>query len=227
MGNYKDTLRNKQTELIRKAADGSVFLSSLDAPTITAEVLFGADTAGVVGLPDGGTIPWEDLGWLTSDGAQYSRDVSNSEITSWGSITPTRTDVTSDTSTLTVACQETKMLTIGLATGMDMSTVTPTVGSGAVEIRKPTRPSAKSYRALSVAVDEHEGLELYVCRYFPRAKVTGFSEQSFGGGDEPIMWGTTLTGEEDTEVGFSESWLFGGPGWAALLESMNFPAIAP
>ena len=98
--------------------------------------------------------------------------------------------------------------------------------NGAIEIKKPTRPSAKSYRVLSVAVDEYNGDELYIARYLPRAKVTGFSEQSFGGGDEPIMWGVTFTGEEDSALGFSESWLFGGPGWKALLEKMGFPAVS-
>lgn len=228
MGTYKETLRNKQAELIRKATDGSVLLASLDAPTIDKTVLFDAD--GLKALPSTGSpkMPWGDLGWLTDDGAQFSRDVSTSDITSWGSISPTRTDVTADSSTLTVACQETNIVTIGLATGMDMSTIKlSSADGGAVEIKKPTRPSAKSYRVLSVAVDEYNGEELYIARYLPRAKVTGFSEQSFGGGDEPIMWGVTFTGEEDSTLGFSESWLFGGPGWTALVEKMGFPAITP
>ena len=217
-GTYKETLRNKQAELIRKAVDGSVLLSSLDAPTIDVAMLF--DATGLKALPGTGKIPWSDLGWLTGDGAQFSRDVSTSDITSWGSISPTRTDVTSDSSTLTVACQETKLLTIGLATGMDMSTITPNATSGAIEVRKPSRPSAKSYRVLSVAVDEYDNDEIYICRYLPRAKVTGFAEQSFGGGDEAIMWGVTFTGEEDSALGFSESWIFGGPGFKKLAGRM-------
>lgn len=221
-GTYTETLRQKQAELIRKATDGSVLLASLNAPTVDATTMF--DTAGLKALPTTGTIPWSDLGWLTNDGAQFSRDVSTADITSWGSISPTRTDVTSDSSTLTVTCQETKMLTIGLATGMDVSTVVPDATSGAFEIRKPTRPSMKSYRVLSVAVDEYEGKEIYIARYMPRAKVTGYSEQSFGGGDEPISWGVTFTGEEDSTLGFSESWLFGGPGIKALADKMKLKA---
>ena len=93
MGTYKETLRNKQAELIRKATDGSVLLASLDAPSIDKSVLFDAD--GLKALPKTGNpkLPWRDLGWLTDDGAQFSRDVSTSDITSWGSISPTRTDV--------------------------------------------------------------------------------------------------------------------------------------
>lgn len=322
MANYED-LKNKQNELIRKALEGSVFLSDIDKPAITTLTVYSATatagkvtgsaaavnigtagdlvlsidgganvtvalaaadipsavvtkintavgaaataalvgsaleitsastgssssvkvvsgtgtvlanlflTAGQVGfglntginlrqLPDG----WDDLGWLSTDGAAYSRDVASSDVTSWGSVTPTRSDITSDTSTLAVTAQETKLLTIGLATGADLAAITPDANTGEVRIEKPTRPASKHYRALSVAVDLGDGGEIYVARFFPRAKVSNYAEQSFGGGDDPITWGVTLTGEEDSALGFSESWLFGGPGWNALLDDMGFP----
>ena len=66
-------------------------------------------------------VGYEDLGWLSNDGSQFSRDVSASEVTSLGSVSPTRTDVTADTTTMSVVGQETKKLTIGLATGADLS----------------------------------------------------------------------------------------------------------
>jgi len=167
---------------------------------------------------------WDDLGWLTSDGAAFSREVAQSEVTSWGSVTPTRTDVTSDTSTLTVTCQETKLLTIGLATGADLSAVTPDATTGEVSIEKPSKAASKHYRALSLAVDLGDAGEIYIARFLPRAKVTNYAEQSFGGGDDPITWGVTLTGEEDSDLGYSERWIFGGPGWSALLDDMGFAA---
>jgi hypothetical protein len=75
---------------------------------------------------------------------------------------------------------------------------------------------------MSLAVDLGDAGEIYIGRFLPRAKVTGYSEQSFGGGDDPISWGVTFTGYEDSTLGFSESWLFGGPGWNALLAEMGF-----
>jgi hypothetical protein len=124
---------------------------------------------------------------------------------------------------MAVTAQETKLLTIGLATGADLAAVTPDTNTGEVRVEKPTRPASRHYRALSVAVDLGDGGEIYIARYFPRAKVTNYAEQSFGGGDDPVAWGVTLTGEEDSDLGFSESWLFGGPGWNALLADMGFP----
>lgn len=224
MANY-DGLKNKQTELIRKSLDGSVFLADIDADPIAALTTYTAGPPVVIDLTPLPT-DWDDLGWLSTDGAQFSRDVSTSDVTSWGSVSPTRSDVTSDSTTLTVVCQETKMRTIGLGSGADLSAVVPTLNTGEVSIAKPVRPSARSYRVLSLAVDQGDGGEIYLGRFLPRAKVTGYAEQNHGGGDEPVSWGVTFTGEEDSALGYSERWLFGGPGWLALLTQMGFPPPA-
>jgi hypothetical protein len=215
-------LQNKKAELIRKATDGSLFLAAASAPAIGALT---TDTAGVTSLtplPTG----YDDLGWVTSDGAAFSRDVSTSDITSWGSVSPTRSDITADTTTLTVVPQETKLQTIALATGADLAAITSAATTGEVRINKPLRASARSYRVLVVAVDETENGEIYVARFLPRAKVTGFAPQNLGGGDNAIEWGVTFTAEPDGTLGYSESWIFGGEGWNALLTAMDIPAAA-
>lgn len=218
-GDY-EALKNKQADLIRKANDGSVFLGAVTVDPITTLTI---DSVSNPGTPELNTLPegMDDLGWLTGDGAQFSRDVSTSEVTSWGSVSPTRTDITSDTTTLTVTAQETKLLTLGLATGADLAAITADATTGEVSIAKPARPKSKHYRALSLAVDEGDGGEIYVARFLPRAKVTNYAEQAFGSGDDPILWGVTFTGEEDSDLGYSERWLFGGPGWLALLGKMG------
>lgn len=221
MPTYEADLRNKQSELIRKALDGSVFLAPVTADPI-ATLTTGA-TAELAALP----TDWDDLGWLSTDGAQFSRDVAQSEVPSWGSVTPTRTDITSDTSTLQVTCQETKLLTIGLATGADLASIVADATTGETSIEKPTRPTSRHYRAMSFAVDDADGGKVYVARFLPRAKVTSYDAQSFGGGDDPITWGVTLTGEEDSTLGYSERWIFGGPGWKALLTKMGIPSDTP
>lgn len=167
-------------------------------------------------------VGMDDLGWLTTDGAQFSREVSASEISSWGSVTPTRTDITSDTTTMTVTAQETKLLTIGLATGADLSGIVPDALTGEVSIAKPSRPRSRHYRVLSLAVDLADEGEVFLGRYLPRAKVSNYAEQAHGGGDEGINWGVTFTGEEDSTLGYSERWLFAGPGWNGLLAQMGF-----
>ncbi len=217
-----DALKNKQAELIRKALDGSVFLSDLAAdPIANLTIATGVAPNQVIDLAP---LPedWDDLGWLSNDGAAFARDVSSSEVSSWGSTTPTRTDVVSDTTSLTVVAQETKLLTLGLATGADLRNIVPDADTGEVRIAKPARPKSRHYRALSLAVDETNAGEIYIGRFLPRAKVSSYAEQSFGQSDDPISWGVTLVGEVDDELGYSEQWLFGGAGWRAILGDMGF-----
>lgn len=225
MPNY-EALKNKQAELIRKALDGSVFLAPVGAdPIANLTAVTGIAPDEVIDLVELPT-DWDDLGWLTEDGAQFSRDVSASEVSSWGSVSPTRTDVTSDSTALTVVCQETKLLTIGLATGADLRNITVDSATGELRIAKPVRPKSRHYRVLSLAVDENEAGEIYIARFLPRAKVSSYAEQAFGGGDEPVTWGVTLVGEEDSDLGYSEEWLFGGPGWNSIVEDMGFTRAA-
>lgn len=224
MADY-EALKNKQTELVRKSLDGSAFVAPVTADAITTLTSYTAGPPVVIDLTPLPT-DYDDLGWLTSDGMQFSRDVAASEVTSFGSVSPTRTDITSDTTTLTVTAQETKLLTIGMATGADLSNVVPTLNTGEVSIAKPVRPKSKHYRVLALAVDLGDAGEIYIARFLPRAKVTSYAEQSFANGDEAITWGVTFTGEEDSTLGYSERWIFGGPGWLALLDEMGFPPPA-
>ena len=126
---------------------------------------------------------------------------------------------------MTVVCQETKLLTIGLATGIDTTAIKTPNASGAVMVRKPVAPTSKFYRLFCISKDDGDAGDIYIARFFPRAKVTSYGEQAFGGGDEPISWGVTMTGYADSTLGFTEAWLFGGPGWNALVQSMGFSAI--
>jgi hypothetical protein len=215
-------LQNAQSELIRKAKSGSAFIAPVTATAISETFVTGA-TAALAALPAG----YDDLGWLSNDGMSFSRDVSTADVTSFGSVSPTRSDVTSDTSTVSVTCQETKLLTIGLATGIDTTAIeTPTATTGAVMVRKPIAPTSKFYRLFCISKDDGDAGDIYIARFFPRAKVTSFSEQAFGGGDDPISWGVTMTGYPDSTLGFTEAWLFGGPGWKAQLVAMGFDAVA-
>lgn len=218
-----DALANKQQELVRKSLDGSAFIAPATADPIEKLTNYAAGPPVVIDLaplPD----DWDDLGLLTSDGMAFARDVSTSEVTSFGRTTPTRTDVTADTTTLTVVAQETKLITIGLATGADLANITPDANTGEVRLAKPVRPKSMHYRVLAVSVDQGDAGEIYIARFLPNAKVTSYAEQSFVNGDEALGWGVTLTGEVDDDLGYSEQWLFGGAGWNALLDEMGFTA---
>jgi hypothetical protein len=208
-------LRDKKQELIRKARDGSVLIASSSVTNLTS-ITSGA-TADLVTLPAG----WEDLGWTSTDGTTFAREGESSQVQSFGSTEPTREDVTKDTVTMTVTAQETKLLTIGLYTGIDTTNLKAAVTTGELSIEKPNLPNPRYYRLLALYVDESSDGELYLARYFPRARITAFGEQQYGQSDDPVSYNLTFTGFSDSSVGYSHRYIFGGPGWKALLSSMK------
>lgn len=218
-------VRKAQEELVRKTLDGAVFRADLSAEHISAATLFDS-TAGNVGnlmaLPAG----YEDQGLLSTDGISFAREVTTSNTSALGRTTPVRSDVTGDTDTLNFVAIETNLQTISLGTGAVLLPGSVDATSGALEIKKPTKPQARAYHWLSVAQDENEFGEIYVCRYLPRGKITAYGDQVFASGDDPIGWSATITGEVDSTWGSAGSYLFGGPGWNGLLEKMGFTPLA-
>ena len=224
-----ESLQSLKTELIRKANGGSAFIAPLSAPAIASLTTY---TAAVVGppaepakisltaLPAG----WGDLGYLTDDGLGFENETSQSDVTSWQSLTPTRSDLLTDTDTLAVVCQETNIRTIGLYTGIDITGMVPVTNTGEVGISKPERPSARRFRILGLAVDGEGDSEIWIARSMPNAKVTGKVGQKFGKGDDPISYGVTFTAFKDSTLGYATRYIFGGPGWKALLVQMGFTA---
>jgi hypothetical protein len=212
-------LVEKKDQLVRKALDGSLFCADMTADPIGA--LTGDDRL-LAALPTGYT----DGGLMTDEGMRMAREVETEDITSFGRTTPTRSDVSTDVMTLAVDFQELSKTTIGLYTGIDMSTVAPDPVSGEIQIPKPARPTARYYRLLALAVDENEYGELYVARFFPRARTTDYAEQAFAKGAQAINWGMTFTSYVDETIGASQIDMFGGDGWVGLLADMGFDAIS-
>lgn len=209
-----DALHGRKQALIRKARKGSVFVAPTSAPHI--EALTSPIDKMLLPLPVG----YRDLGWLNEDGANHTTDTDVSDVTSWGSVTPTRSDIVSESTGLSVNCQETNLVTIGLYAGVSIAGV-KAEEHGEVRILKPLQPVKQAYHTLSLAVDENEAGEIYIARYFPRAETGEKDDQAFSSGDDPILWPVTLNGRPDDEVGYSEAWLFGGPGWYSILEEMG------
>lgn len=219
MPNYAD-LADKKNELIRKSLTGSVFIAPSSVANL-ASLTSGA-SAALVALPTG----WEDLGWVTKDGVGYGRETAQSEVTSFGSQQPTRTDQTSDVLSMTVTAQETKLLTLGLYIGVDTTGIEAAAVTGELRIAKPNIAANYHYRVLGLFVDEVEEGEIYMARYFPYAKITERGEQNMSDGDDPVTYNLTFRAEEDSATGTDAEWIFAGPGWLAMLANMGVDQAA-
>src|SRR5699024_8159603 len=119
------------------------------------------------------------LGWLTEDGVGFSGDIQESTINSFGATAPTRREVTTGTTSIAVTAQETNIVNIRLYTGNDMAALVPDATTGELVVPKPPRPRLQHFRVLALSVDEHEGQELYIARYLPRATLARNPEQSY------------------------------------------------
>ena len=217
-GDYT-SLQNRKSQLIRKAKEGSVFVDEMSSELLTS-ITAGEDAA--LALPE--SLSERDLGWLTEDGVGFSGDIQESTINSFGATEPTRREVTTDTTSIAVTAQETNIVNIGLYTGNDLAALVPDATTGELIVTKPPRPRLQHFRVLALSVDEHEGLELYIARYLPRATLARNPEQSYTSGDTATTWGMTFTSTLDNDAGYSERYFFGGPGWKALLGDMGFSA---
>lgn len=207
-------VREKQNELIRKARDGSVFIAPMSTANLASLTTgAGSDLISLTG--------WEDLGWISADGATFGRETEQSDVTAFGSSEPVRSDITSDVITMSVVALETKLLTLGLYIGIDTTGVEAALTTGELRIAKPSRAANLHYRVLGLFVDEVEEGEIYLARYMPRAKITERGEQAYSSGDDPVSYSLTFTGYEDSTTGTSHEWLFGGPGWEAMLTDMG------
>ena len=212
-----DTIAQLNNDLVRKALKGSLFVAPESAEAVTEDTLFDPTTGELVALP----TAYTDGGLTTDEGLRFSRETEESTITSWQSITPTRTDKTSDSETVAVDFQELNVTTLELYTGADLSAVTVSA-TGTLSIQKPALPRDPYFRLLALAVDIVDGDELVMAQFFPRAKVTSYSEQAWAKGDTAVNWGMTFDTFVDEDLGYSKDSLFGGPGFLALAAEMGF-----
>jgi hypothetical protein len=213
MATYADW-KSDNTSLIRKALRGSAFI----APTSTADLvsLTSGASSALVTLPTG----YKGLGIVSKDGFGFPRETELSEVTSFGYNTPTRTDQISDVMSMTVTCQETTLLTLGLYIGVDTTGIEAAAVTGELRIAKPSTALNLHYRLLQLAVDENEAGEIYMARYFPYAKVVERGEQTISDGDDPVQYSLTFRAEPDPETGKDVEWLYSGPGWQDILTDM-------
>lgn len=231
MTNY-DALKSHKSHLIRKTLGGSAFFGPMTAAAVPPEPF--VYTPAAVGPPatlesiefvTGIFDDYRDVGLLSDDGIAFENEVSESNVTSWQSTSPTRTDITSDIDSMTLTPQQTGRLQINLWTGADLQEGSRNASTGTVSFAKSERPSTREWRMCAIGVDGEGDEQFIVGRYYPRVKVTGRSGQSFSKGDDPLTWGLTLQARYDAAAGFSCRYFFGGLGWRKALADMGFTAL--
>lgn len=215
------SIAERQQNLIRKAQDAVVFVADESAQAIEAITV---DDPGNPGTPILITLPsgWTSLGHHTEDdGINWTRDVSSEDVRSHGSSEPTRRDIVSDVSGLTVLAQESKEKTMELFHNMDLSGVVADATTSEVGFNRPTVPATRYYQLLALASDGAGADIIYFARFCPRVAVTDFAEQPWTKADA-VRWPLTFTAFVDSTLGYSMREMWGGQGMQTLATDMGF-----
>lgn len=201
---------------IRKALEGSLLLAPYSAVAVTPATLFSTDGTGLASARPTG---YSDFGFLTTDGLKISDKATTSETDSFGSVDPTRIDVTKEEITLAVTPQEQNLTVMAAYFGVDPTTIVAAHTTGIIDIQKPTIRPNTYYRALWVCHDSAAG-DIYPCFSFPRVNITDLGDLTLNSQNE-LQWPMTFTAYADSTLGYSMRFMQGGSGNLAQLTSMN------
>lgn len=211
-------IKDAKTGNIRKVLDAVVCVAPMSAAVPTSFT-----TAGVLqSLP----AEYRTIGYVSKDdGYTWSRDTDMSEVTSHGSVEPTRRDITSDVSGLQMTAQETSRLTLELSNNVDLSAAAIT--GGELAYSRAVSPSTTYRRVIAIGQDGTGPDAFYVINILPRAMISEYGEITWSDEDElmyPLTWSATV----DQDLGYSFRQVLAGPGFTARAEDMGFtpePAV--
>lgn len=203
-----DTIAGLHNEFIRKQLSQAVFAADYSATAITTP--FNATTGALEAIP----AAYVPVGYTTDDGITFTSDLSMSDVTSSQSVEPTRSDVESDVLSAAFTPQETNAATVALFEGLPLS------GSGALPAvgqawtwDRPGTPKNPYRRLLLIGVDfDAGGAEIYIAKFFPRARLTSKDDEQWARSTE-TQRPVTFNAYRDSVVGTSCRTWVDGPGW--------------
>jgi hypothetical protein len=199
------------TEYIRKQLVQAVFAADYATAAVTAPF---NPTDGTLSAIPAGYVP---VGYTTDDGVTFTSDLSMSDVTSSQSVEPTRSDVESDVLSAQFAPQETNAATVALFEGMALSGTgaLPALGT-AWQWDRPSSAVNPFRRLLFIGLDYgDDGGEIYVVKFFPRARLTSKDDEQWARSTE-TQRPVTFNAYRDSAVGTScRNWI-DGPGWRSL-----------
>lgn len=216
-----EELREAKGSLIRKALGGFIVVApmSVDVP----DKFIAADGS----LVDLKALGYKRLGWLTKgDGINFSRDIEQQEVESFGALEPTRVDFTKDVTSAAFRCQETNKQVLEMYYNLDLADVKADKNNE-FSFENEAQPSTIYRRMIYIAKDGNGADAKYIIKTMPRAIVSEVQEQAWSSESE-LSYGLTVKATQDDELGYSVRHTFGGPGFAGLLKDMDFaPAVTP
>lgn len=216
---YEAELANNQSGQMFKALGGIIYTASM-ATAIPAAFTETSSSSLTQLDPNN----WTRLGLITKgDGVTFSRDVSTEDEESWGYSEPTRTDITTDTTSAAFTLQETKRATLEMYDFVDLSAVTPDATTGEVAYSKPVTNSLTYRRIIYMAVDGAGTDRRYRFKIMPRAQVVGVADEVWSQ-SAVTKYPLTVRATVDSVLGYAVRNVLAGPGQKARNSLAKFGA---
>lgn len=210
-------IKSAKSNNIRKVTDAVVAVAPMSVAVPATFTVGGV----LQSLPAG----FRSIGWVTKDdGYSWSRDTDMAEVTSHGSVEPTRRDITQDVTGLEMTAQETSRLTLELSNNVDLSAAT--IVGGELSYTRAVSPSTTYWRLIAIGVDGSGPDAFYVINILPRAMISEYGESTWSDEDElsyQLTWSATV----DQDLGYSFRQVLAGPGFTARAEDMGFTLESP
>jgi hypothetical protein len=202
-----DALQGWDNRLIRKHPLQICAMADYDADAPSE--FFDSTDHLPTALPDG----YHDLGYITTDGIPWSRDVDTDDVDSVQTTEHTRSDISSDVLSAKIMFQETTGLTLALGYGTLLANA-PALGE-TVDMKRPAAADQPYRRMLVITQDGTGDQAFYRVMFCPRVRITDFDDRNFQRSDEE-QHAFTFTAYYDAEYGTSLREIMDGPGWQAL-----------
>ncbi|MFJ2514697.1 phage tail protein [Streptomyces griseoviridis] len=213
------TIAELRQSLIRKALRYAVFAADTTADAVSTPF----DTAGILQALPAGYVP---VGYTTTDGITFSGDLSNSDVESGQSASPTRSDVETDTMTAQWVPQETNAAAVALYENLPLSGAgaLPDLGTATWTWSRPKTPPTRYRRLVFIAEDlnKQTGNPLYIVKHMPSALRSGREDEQWTRTAE-ISRGVTYQAYIDDVLGTDMKTWIDGPGWRDFVPEDETP----
>lgn len=216
-----DAMKKKNSDLVRKALDGSIFIAPLTAADPTSLTILDTTTTpsqiSLQSLPAG----WVDIGYCDqSDAVSWDHKTSTDDTDAWGAVEPIRSDINKVDSTLNFTMLETKRKSLELYYGLDLSAIKANATTGEFVFDQPSRPATLYFKLFGLFVDGAGTDSVYFGRLFRKASVTDMTSQKWSNKGTTVSYGVGVQAKTPA-VGAAVTHYFGGPGWKNSLTAMD------
>jgi hypothetical protein len=198
---------------------GGVLLG--DYPTATAITTLVAAN-GEIEIPN----TYTSVGYISEDGATFSKARETSDIRAWGVASFVRRDIVSEDNTVQFTALETNLKTLELKHNRSLGSLEVTT-EGELAIPILSRPDQKYWRVVTLGKDGSGTNLIYFAKVYHKATVTEMDDEAWTDGDGNLSYNVTMSAEPDATLGTIGMELIFGPGLLAKAVAMGFTIETP